>query len=73
MDHTKNVMKIIGAGLFFLNSIGLVLLIFIYGSGSLDIFWGLTGHFAYLGSLLIADIFLSAIVFILPQNWSQKE
>jgi len=73
LKRTQFAMKIAGGTLFFLNMLAFILLMFIYGNQSLDIFWGSTGHFAFIGTILIASALLSAIVYILPQNWSQKE
>jgi len=66
-------MKVVALTLFFLNALAFILLIFIYGNQSMDFFWGLQGHFIFLGFVLVADILFSAIIFILPQNWSQNE
>ncbi len=73
MKRTQYAMKIVGGTLFFLNMLAFILLMFIYGKNSLDIFWGRTGHFAFIGTILISSALLSAIVYILPQNWSQNE
>lgn len=66
-------MKVVAISLFFLNALAFILLVFIYGNQSLNFFWGIQGHFIFLGIVLVADILFSAIVFILPQNWSQNE
>lgn len=72
-NGTKNAMKILGGVMFFLNGIAFVLIMLIYGKNSLEFFWGATGHFIYIGGVVIADILMSAIIYILPQNWSQSE
>jgi len=69
----RNSMKVLGAVMFFINMIAFILMMLIYGKNTLNFFWGNTGHFAFIGSILIADALMSAIIFILPQNWSQEE
>ncbi|MCF7803648.1 MAG: hypothetical protein K9N46_02025 [Candidatus Marinimicrobia bacterium] len=71
--RTQNAMKFLGGFMFFFNGIAFLLMMFIYMKETLDFFWGPTGHFIYLGAVLIADTILSAIVYILPQNWSQQD
>lgn len=66
-------MQVLGASMFFLNLLAFVLMMFIFGSHSLDFFWGNTGHFAFIGTILIADALICAIIFMLPQNWSQRD
>jgi len=73
MNKTQRIMQVLGAVLFFLNLIAFILMMFIYGTNSLDFLWGVTGHFAYIGTILVADSVLCAIIFILPQNWSQRD
>ncbi len=73
MNRTQWAMQALSAAMFFLNLLAFVLIMFIYGTNSLDFFWGRTGHFAFIGTILIADAVVCAIIFILPQNWSQRE
>ncbi len=73
MNPTQSVMQIVSAVLFFCNLLAFILIMFLFGFNSLDIFWGPVGHFAYIGSILIGDAILCAIIFILPQNWAQRD
>ncbi len=73
MNRTQWAMQVLSATMFFLNLLAFVLIMFIYGINSLDFFWGRTGHFAFIGTILIADAVICAIIFILPQNWSQRD
>lgn len=69
----RNSMKIVGALMFFLNMLAFFLMMVIFGKHSLDFFWGHTGHFVFIGLILIGDALMSAIIFILPQNWSRDD
>lgn len=66
-------MKFFGGIMFFMNGLAFIFMMLIYGKETLDFFWGPVGHFIFIGGVLVADIIMSAIIYILPQNWSQTE
>jgi|GEM_PF-2107019 len=71
--QTQNAMKFLGGIMFFMNGLAFIFLMLIYGKESLEFFWGPIGHFIFIGSVIVADIIISAIIYILPQNWSQQD